>query len=371
MVRTYNRLRRFAAKTSLAGASSYAKTSCNRRPSSTDAACDLRSPRATTRSSSDESRVFDGDAASFLIDLGTRNRFAGSITFDSLTPYTIEDDDGIYTLTVDDVRVLNGTGHLVSVELPLPDATRYDISSGADLTLSGPLTGIGSLNKAGVGTLILAGANTYTGATTIEAGTLEITDGNVSALANTAVTVEAGATLRFDDEDGYDYEIASLAGSGTVIGDVNGQANIEIGGDSSSTTFAGSIDLPNFGRVIKHGSGTFTLTGDGHDFSRLDLNAGEVVLDGVGGDLGTLDVASGTTITVRNTGPELDSLGLNSFGNILITGAGTEVTLDGINQGELRVEDGAAVTIDNAFDQTGFGSVIIDQASLSLESFSG
>src|ERR1700691_1330967 len=49
----------------------------------------------------------------------------------------------------------------------------------------------GSLVKVGTGTLTLSGANTYTGATTIDAGTLEV-DGSIDT---SSVSVNAGGNL--------------------------------------------------------------------------------------------------------------------------------------------------------------------------------
>ena len=65
------------------------------------------------------------------------------------------------------------------------------IDTGANTdTISGVISGPGSLAKIGSGTLILSAANTYAGATDVQAGTLAVTGSIVSS-----ATVESGATL--------------------------------------------------------------------------------------------------------------------------------------------------------------------------------
>ncbi len=90
--------------------------------------------------------------------------------------------------------------------------------------------GTNELSKIGTGTLVLTGTNTYTGPTTVSAGTLQV-DGQ---LANTAVGLIAGA----------------LQGSGTIAGTVTAAIGTTInpgvpsGGASAATLTVGGLNLP-------------------------------------------------------------------------------------------------------------------------------
>ncbi|RYZ07902.1 MAG: hypothetical protein EOO24_10705, partial [Comamonadaceae bacterium] len=79
-------------------------------------------------------------------------------------------------------------------------------------TLSGAITGGGILTKNGSGTLIVSGANSYTGATSIAQGTMRAGAANTFSSAS-AHTVATGATL---DTAGFNQTVASLNNSGTV-----------------------------------------------------------------------------------------------------------------------------------------------------------
>ena len=73
------------------------------------------------------------------------------------------------------------------------------------------ISSTGAVTKTGTGNVQLDGENTYTGLTTITAGTLTI--GVVDALANTTdVTFAAAGTLVVDATD----TVGSIAGAGSI-----------------------------------------------------------------------------------------------------------------------------------------------------------
>lgn len=109
------------------------------------------------------------------------------------------------------------------------------VAQGTDFS-GAAITGTGSFTQAGGGTTTLSATNTYTGATTVSAGTL-IVDGNISTSSLT--TVQTGATLGGSgtvgdltiDSGGF-FSPGNSPGIMTVDGDYSqsGQLNVEIEG---------------------------------------------------------------------------------------------------------------------------------------------
>lgn len=176
-------------------------------------------------------------------------------------------------------------------------------------TFAGIIQGTGGFTKAGVDTLTLSDANTYTGATTVNGGTLATASANRIADAS-AVTVDAAGTLAL----GGDETVASLAGAGTVA--LGG--NTLTTGDGSST-FSGAIG--GSGSVTKAGAGTFTLSGVNTYGGTTRVEAGTLAL-------GANDVLSGST-TVQVAGGTFDlatftdTVGSFTISSGSVTGAGT------------------------------------------------
>ncbi|MEJ0050232.1 MAG: autotransporter domain-containing protein [Methylovirgula sp.] len=184
-------------------------------------------------------------------------------------------------------------------------------------TLSGAIGGAGGLTKTGAGALTLSGASNYSGATLVNAGTLQAGATNVLS-AISAFTLASGTTLNLG---GFDNTIGSLAGSGSVA---LGAATLTAGGDGASTDFSGTID--GTGGLVKSGDGTLTLTGTSSYVGPTTVAAGTLDVNGTlasiatvdsgailkgNGTLGGLAVASGGVVAPGN------SIGtLNIAGNV-------------------------------------------------------
>jgi autotransporter-associated beta strand protein len=109
----------------------------------------------------------------------------------------------------------------------------FDIAAGTTSTLQGAISdGIssGTLVKTDTGTLVLSGANTFTGGTTVNGGTLQVGAANALPATGT-VNVASGAILNLN---GFNQTFGGLTGAGTVMG-------------ASSTIASGATFMPGNG----------------------------------------------------------------------------------------------------------------------------
>lgn len=129
-------------------------------------------------------------------------------------------------------------------------ASTIDVFAANTATYNGIIAGTGGLTKAGPGTLVIGGSNTYTGNSTISNGVLRIN--NINALGSTAggTTVASGAALELNAGANYPAEPLTLNGTGISnggalrkidIGDRNYLGNITLGSDARINVTGGGL----------------------------------------------------------------------------------------------------------------------------------
>src|SRR5262249_5799326 len=154
------------------------------------------------------------------------------------------------------------------------------------------------LIKSGDGLLLLSGANTYDGATTVSVGTLRL--GNSAALGSTSglTSVSAGAALDLNGQAVNPEDISALSGSGIAGG--GALINSNTLAPASLTSF---ITLANDSSI--GGAGTLNLGGRiSGTFALTKVGAGNLRLSGSSAYTGKTSVSGGVLefSTIGNVG---------------------------------------------------------------------
>lgn len=272
---------------------------------------------------------------------------AGTLTLSNANTYQAGTDinNGILKISADNNL---GTGNITfnggtlqttatfstSKTITLTGAGTISVDPTFTLTCAGLISGNGSLTKIDTGTLILSAANSYIGATNINAGILRA--GIVNALStSTAVTVND-----IFDLNNFNQNIGSLAGG--VLGSVtlNG-ASLTTGNNNGNTNFQGVIS--GNGALTKVGNGIFTLSGNNNYNGATNIN------------VGTLQAGVANAIPSNSAVTANGIFDLNNFTQTIGSLAGSgSVTLNG-----------ASLISGNDGTNTDFSGVISGAGSLS------
>ncbi len=243
---------------------------------------------------------------------------SGNLTIEAMT----------ITNTTNAYGKITRTGYTSIGSVALSDsATSKTLFVGTTNNGSGEVTGIisngaaasGSLVKEGTGTWILSGANTYTGTTTVSAGTMIISNTEGSGTGTGTVTVSSGATLGGTGTISGATTISGIAapGGGGSIGTLNIGNNVTWNGGATpgaSTDWifqlgaGSSADLLNITGDLIRGTGTafrFDFAGgtDVGTFKVVDWTGSTTFAFG---DFSYTNLGGGNTATFAVNGTQLD-----------------------------------------------------------------
>lgn len=160
----------------------------------------------------------------------------GNITFSGTTSaYTIADanNDSIFSLT---------TGSVITVT-----------TAGQTATIS-EIIAAGGFTKAGAGNLLLTGANTFSDAVSVTAGTLRIGHATALGTATSTTTVSGTGIIELQDGITVTGETLNLNGNGSSYGGLRTATN-------ANATWAGGIILGTDGRLGANAGSVLTVTG--------------------------------------------------------------------------------------------------------------
>jgi len=230
----------------------------------------------------------------------------------------------------------------------------YKHNSSANQTISGVISGTGALTKDNTGTLTLTANNNFSGGTTVDGGTLQLTvDGRIG---NGGLTVNNGGTFSIANDD-----FNSLGGAITVN---------EGGTLSTDSTVTGNAH--NIGAITLNG-GTLTSSGNtwfqGNWIFNGDVTVGGSALSTISG-LAVGSQPSGGTFNVDDSvaGASTDLLVSAdiTLGSLTKTGAGTmELTGTGSYTGDTTVSAGT-LSLASTYTHTGTGDFIVNGGTLEV-----
>jgi autotransporter-associated beta strand protein len=199
------------------------------------------------------------------------------------------------------LQIGSGTsGALSANSVAVSGGAEFALGRDDDLTVAVPVTGSGSFRKLGAGKLTLAGANTYSGRTTVDAGVLLNNDTGIGAL-----TVNGGV---FDLNGANRNASQVVLSGGTITNSSGGNAYYLAGSPVDLQSGSISARLGGFGSAVKTTSGTVTLTGGNTFLGGTTVSSGTLILKSPGTFASAVVVNGGT---FGGTGTVDDTLTIN------------------------------------------------------------
>ncbi len=213
------------------------------------------------------------------------------------------------------------------------DTNGNNVTFASAIVIGAGQSGTGGLTKAGLGTLTLAGANAFTGPTTIIAGVVNYT--NATAFGtNSAITIQAGATAQIAGGISGGSQPLGISGAGAAgttgalenVSGVNSyRGPLTLGTNSTISSDAGTLNLTSAGGIS--GTGNLTLTGPGGGSIAGSISTANGGLTKSGSGAWTLNASNSYTGPTVITGGTLQLAGGTTQASPFTVGNGTALSI--------------------------------------------
>ncbi len=180
------------------------------------------------------------------------------------------------------------------------------------LTVGGVISGGSNLTQSGAGTLILTAANTFTGNTLVNGGTLLV--GNPSALQDSTVSAGGNGEVAFVPTTAT---FGGLSGGGAIVltNTAGSAVSLSVGNNNSNSSYSGA--LSGDGSLNMIGSGALYLSGSNTYSGGTTISAGTLQFQGNNSLPSGNPITFGSaTLQIRNDGT--GSGGAINLGNNLV-----------------------------------------------------
>ncbi len=244
--------------------------------------------------------------------------------------------------TVGAVTLISGS---ITGSTGILTGTSYAVQSG---TVSAILAGTGALTKTTAGTVVLSGANSYTGATTVSAGVLNLQNNTATGTTAGGVTVASGAALEL--QGGIAVGAEALSVNGTGVGGNGALRNV-----SGNNSWGGTVTLAGAAE-IQSDAGTLTLNA-ANAVTGANRN---LTFDGAGNGVigGTITTGTGT-------------LTKNGTGTLTLSGANTYTGATTVSAGSLALTNGVAIADAGVVNLSASGADLTLNTSETIGSLAG